>query len=252
VNLQNKLAGICEDMCKEVGAYPKCTQCPNFVAPDSTPGVMTWDELLEHMFNLSEWGHGEAKKWNKQAANLLQSESCEAEDLKHRVNLQNKLAGICEDMCKEVGAYPKCTQCPNFVAPDSTPGVMTWEELLEHMFNLSDWGHEENKKWVKRASQLQKNKVVFKATSCEGADLEHRAAVQNRLAGICEDMCKEVGAYPKCTQCPNFVAPDSTPGVMTWEELLEHMFNLSDWGHEENKKWVKTAAQVQLRTALRH
>ena len=40
--------------CSEVGAFPKCS-CPGFVAPDSTPGVMTWPELLEHMDNLSEW-----------------------------------------------------------------------------------------------------------------------------------------------------------------------------------------------------
>eukprot|EP00446_Apocalathium_sp_SHHI-4_P038183 CAMPEP_0177326540 /NCGR_PEP_ID=MMETSP0368-20130122/18400_1 /TAXON_ID=447022 ORGANISM="Scrippsiella hangoei-like, Strain SHHI-4" /NCGR_SAMPLE_ID=MMETSP0368 /ASSEMBLY_ACC=CAM_ASM_000363 /LENGTH=55 /DNA_ID=CAMNT_0018786519 /DNA_START=60 /DNA_END=223 /DNA_ORIENTATION=+ len=30
--------------------------------------------------------------------------SCTAEDLQHRVKFQNELAGICEDMCKEVGA----------------------------------------------------------------------------------------------------------------------------------------------------
>jgi hypothetical protein len=41
------------------------------------------------------------------------------EDLKRRAQLQNKLAGICEEMCKEVGAYPKCAQCPGFVAPEA-------------------------------------------------------------------------------------------------------------------------------------
>merc|ERR1719465_110560 len=49
---------MCEDMCKEVGSYPECPGCPNFVPPDPTPGVMTWDELLTHMDNLSEWGRG--------------------------------------------------------------------------------------------------------------------------------------------------------------------------------------------------
>merc|ERR1719487_2290026 len=103
-------------MCKEVGAFPKCT-CPDFVAPDSTPGVMTWSELLEHMDNLSEWGHGELKSWRSQASALQKSqqaaavseEACLSEDLKVRAALQNKLAGVCVDMCKEVGAYPKCT-----------------------------------------------------------------------------------------------------------------------------------------------
>merc|ERR1719408_420278 len=77
-------------------------------------------------------------------------QACMAEDLQHRIQLQNKLAGYCEDMCKEVGAYPKCT-CPGFVAPDSTPGVMTWPELLEHMDNLSEWGAGLLKEWTKTA-----------------------------------------------------------------------------------------------------
>merc|ERR1719266_994473 len=110
------------------------------------------------------------KSWHQQAAGLVQKESsglavrgsahlqeaaCTAEDLKHRMQLQNKLAGVCEDMCKEVGAYPKCSQCPSFVAPDSTPGVTTWEELLEHMDRLSDWGQGQLKSWSKEASALQ-------------------------------------------------------------------------------------------------
>merc|ERR1719401_2667529 len=173
------------------------------------------------------------KGWKKQASVLQMTKAvavasiatnethgekaCATEDLKHRVQFQNKLAGICEDMCKEVGAYPKCAQCPGFVAPDSTPGVMTWEELLEHMDNLVEWGQEMIKGWKKQASVLQKSDVAVLAsvsakgaqeeTACAAEDLKHRAALQNKLAGICEDMCKEVGAYPKCAQCPGFVAP---------------------------------------------
>ncbi|CAK0897896.1 unnamed protein product, partial [Prorocentrum cordatum] len=49
-------------------------------------------------------------------------EACTAEDLRNRALLQNKLAGVCESMCREVEAYPACT-CPNFVEPDSTPGL---------------------------------------------------------------------------------------------------------------------------------
>jgi len=246
--LQNKLAGVCVDMCKEVGAFPKCT-CPDFVAPDSTPGVMTWPELLEHMDNLSEWGHGELKAWNQQASALVevkehgqQSESaCVADDLKYRTKVQNKLAGVCVDMCKEVGAFPKCT-CPDFVAPDSTPGVMTWPELLEHMDNLSEWGHGQLKGWGQAASQLQ---VAQSSKACLDADLKQRVQVQNKIAGVCVDMCKEVGAFPKCT-CPDFVAPDSTPGVMTWPELLEHMDNLSEWGHGQLKSWGQHASLLQI------
>merc|ERR1719262_1012854 len=163
---------------------------------------MTWPELLEHMDNLSEWGHGEIKGWKQQASQLqiAQNEkSCVAEDIKYRTQVQNKLAGVCVDMCKEVGAFPKCT-CPDFVAPDSTPGVMTWPELLEHMDNLSEWGHSELKGWRQQASFAV---LGTDEDACLSEDLSHRIQVQNKLAGVCVDMCKEVGAFPKCT-CPDF------------------------------------------------
>merc|ERR1719411_1348900 len=102
------------------------------------------------------------------------------------------------------------------------------------------------KGWKKTASVLQKDAQGEKA--CATADLEHRSQVQNKLAGICEDMCKEVGAYPQCAQCPGFVAPDSTPGVMTWEELLTHMDNLVEWGQGMIKGWKKTASVLQTQT----
>merc|ERR1719401_2804077 len=84
------------------------------------------------------------------------SSNCVAADLKVRAELQNKLAGDCEMMCKEVGAYPKCN-CPAFVEPDSTPGVMTWPELLEHMDNLVGWSGDTIKGWKNVASQLQES-----------------------------------------------------------------------------------------------
>merc|ERR1719169_30097 len=76
-----------------------------------------------------------------------QGKACLAQDLQNRMRLQNKLAGECEEMCKETGFYPDCTGCPNFVPPDPTPGVMTWEELWTHMDNLSAWGHDQIKSW---------------------------------------------------------------------------------------------------------
>merc|ERR1740138_1684192 len=164
---------------------------------------MTWPELLEHMDNLSEWGHGELKAWSKQASELQKSasglheqgkdteEACLAEDLTHRMQVQNKLAGVCVDMCKEVGAYPKCT-CPDFVPPDSTPGVMTWPELLEHMDNLSEWGHGELKSWSQQASSFVglHAQGAQSEEACLAEDLSHRMQVQNKLAGVCVDMCK--------------------------------------------------------------
>merc|ERR1719345_339092 len=131
---------------------------------------------------------------------------------------------MCEEMCKEIGAYPSCPQCAGFVPPDSTPGVMTWEELLEHMDNLSGWGHDELKAWRKQASALQ---IKMKSPSapvflhvgltsdekaCEASDLKRRAQVQNKLGSMCEEMCKEIGAYPSCPKettkrGPNTVLP---------------------------------------------
>merc|ERR1719198_601906 len=135
---------------------------------------MTWPELLEHMDNLKSWGqHAAAIQLHSQQT---QSEkACVSEDLMHRMQLQNKLAGVCVDMCKEVGAFPKCT-CPDFVAPDSTPGVMTWPELLEHMDNLSEWGHGELKAWSAQASQLQKGAQISFASVHE--DVKNRVMVQ--------------------------------------------------------------------------
>jgi len=53
------------------------------------------------------------------SGNVNSNKACLTEDVQHRAKLQNKLAGVCVDMCKEVGAFPKCT-CPDFVAPDAT------------------------------------------------------------------------------------------------------------------------------------
>ena len=53
-----------------MGAYPKCS-CPGFVAPnaapgvtDATPGVTTWDELLDHMDDLVEWSGETIEGWH--------------------------------------------------------------------------------------------------------------------------------------------------------------------------------------------
>merc|ERR1719343_119634 len=177
-------------------------------------------------------------------------ESCAAQDLAHRVQVQNKLAGVCESMCKEVHAYPQCT-CPDFVEPDSTPGVMTWDELLAYMDQLADWGRDSIKGWHKQAAQLQVSgalSVKHGENACASQDLARRVQLQNKLAGICESMCKEVHAYPKCT-CPDFVEPDSTPGVMTWDELLTYMDQLEVWGRDSIKGWHKQASQLQVAQA---
>merc|ERR1719293_487294 len=197
------------------------------------------------MDKLVGWSGDTIKGWKTVASQLQTShQSCVAVDKQHRVFLQNTLAKECDKMCKEVGAYPKC-ECPDFVAPDSTPGVMTWDELLEYMDKLVGWSGDTIKGWKSTAAEIQTGASSVDAEkSCEAEDRRVRAFLQNKLAKECDKMCKEVGAYPKCS-CPEFVAPDSTPGVMTWDELLEYMDKLVGWSGDTIKGWSGTAAEIQ-------
>merc|ERR1719293_89672 len=149
---------------------------------------------------LKDWRKtASALQTSSRVAGVQKEQACTAEDMKHRALLQNKLAGVCEEMCKEVGAYPKCNSCPKFVEPDSTPGVMTWPELLEHMDNLVEWGQDMLKDWRKTASAIQTASSLLGVQTeqaCTAEDMKQRVLLQNKLAGVCEEMCKEVGAYP--------------------------------------------------------
>ena len=79
------------------------------MAPDATPGVMTWDELLEHMDNLVEWGAGEIKGWKKNALVQVSLEgmSCEAQDQKVRSLIAQKLKLSLTRLCL-VECVPAC------------------------------------------------------------------------------------------------------------------------------------------------
>jgi chromosome segregation ATPase len=57
----------------------------------------------------------------------------------------------------------------------------------------------------------------------------------------CVEMCKNTGAYPNCA-CPRFEPPDSTPGVVTWDELYDMFDSLKDQGREMLKKYHKISA----------
>ncbi len=98
---------------------------------------MTWDESLGHMENLGEGGAGELKGWNVQASALQTSTMS---DMQRRIQVQNKLAGVCEAVPKELGARPKCSPCPKPGAPDSSPGVTTSDALVHPMPNLLHCG----------------------------------------------------------------------------------------------------------------
>merc|ERR1719297_789468 len=175
------------------------------------------------------------------------SQACAAEDLAARMMVQNRLAGICEDMCKAVGAYPKCT-CPAFKGPkaDLSSGSLNWDELLKFMGDLVDWGRDTMNKNAK-LSAIQHRVTIQKAIqvskACMQADEKEREAVQSRLHGICTDMCKELGVYPKGCTCPGFDSSsvDSSPGVMTWEELLGYMGDVATSAENQIKGWKSEA-----------
>jgi len=96
--------------------------------PQSAINEMTLEELLANKDKLT---HTQIKAW------FAQDNSDNSRGRRD----------ICENKCKELGTYPICNDCPNFVAPVSTPGVMTWEELVVHMDNLSKWDNDAIRGW---------------------------------------------------------------------------------------------------------
>merc|ERR1719258_283318 len=114
------------------------------------------------------------------------------------------------------------------------------------MDDVSSNGHAAIKDWkgmsaVQRSAQASRVKEVSKA--CLTEDLKHRAAVQNKLHDVCVDMCKELGAYPEKCTCPGYTdTTDKTPGVMTWDELLTYMDDVSSNGHAAIKDWKGMSA----------
>jgi len=61
------------------------------------------------------------------------AKACKSEDLEHRINLQNKLTGICRETCRGFSAYVKCSECVDFTARDTSLGVLLWEDLINHL-----------------------------------------------------------------------------------------------------------------------
>merc|ERR1740123_420037 len=126
-------------MCKELGQYPEKCTCPDYVdTTDKTPNVVTWDELLDRMSKIESFGHGKVMEWTK----------------KYTLAQTNKLAGVCIDMCKEVGAFPEKCTCPNYVdTTDKTPNVVTWPELLSYMDEVAEGGAASIKSWHAQAAR---------------------------------------------------------------------------------------------------
>merc|ERR1719443_1543797 len=95
-------------------------------------------------------------------------------------------------------------------------------------------------------------RVAEVSNACMSEDLKHRAAVQNKLHDVCVDMCKELGAYPEKCTCPGYTdTTDKTPGVMTWDELLTYMDDVSSNGHAAIKGWKSVAALQRAHKEVR-
>jgi chromosome segregation ATPase len=87
------------------------------------------------------------------------------------------------------------------------------------------------------------------AEQCSAKDDEaHRMTLlqaahklMKQVNDACTEMCKTTLKYPNC-QCPNFEPPDSTPGVVTWDELYDMFDSLKDEGREMLKHYTKVSA----------
>merc|ERR550514_435516 len=167
--------------------------------------------------------------------------------MKHRVAVQNKLHDVCVDMCKELGAYPEKCTCPGYTdTTDKTPGVMTWDELLAYMDEVSANGDQGLKGMSAMSALQQKVHVAEVSKACQSNDMKHRVAVQNKLHDVCVDMCKELGAYPERCTCPGYTdTTDKTPGVMTWDELIARMDDVVAYGRQSAKDWKAMSALQQ-------
>merc|ERR1719247_1896553 len=103
----------------------------------------------------------------------------------------------------------------------------------------------------------------MEADGCSETDNQQRVAFSKKLAllaealdtsPMCMDMCKNVGACPvpagenvncNCFACSGFdkdAYAEANDGIMTWDELLEHMDGLAMKWRDAIKGWHKTAA----------
>merc|ERR1719398_633801 len=111
------------DDCCGVAVGHSGTLCPT-ATPLTTVAVLQWDTVFSHVSqSLDAMVHN--MRLGK-AAVALHSEAgrCSSNSKAVTVLLQNKVEDMgvpCEEMCKELGAYPKC-QCPGFAGMPASEG----------------------------------------------------------------------------------------------------------------------------------
>lgn len=161
------------------------------------------------------------------------TQSCQKRDMAIRVLMQLKLEALgvpCENMCKQMGAYPNC-QCPGFAgqpasaddnracyakycqdptAPCPNDAFVTCVSEVTQISALQ---------WDSVLSNLDQVRFKKPSTSlvamqsrCQKKDLAIRVLLQDKVQSFgipCENMCKEMGAYPDC-QCPGFAGQPSS------------------------------------------
>lgn len=138
--------------------------------------------------------------------------SCAADDLKHRISLQNKLAGVCLEMSKEMKAYPHCAQCPESARTGSS-GVMTWDALLTHMDSVSAWGNDKLDAWKKPTHPAAMQTAVKKSFLAPSLE-------QVKDQKTCLTVDAQIRSQVKA------LLGSSHARDQSWEELLTHVDQL--------------------------
>ena len=124
-------------------------------------------------------------------------------------SLPTSRRGVCEDMCKEVGAYPKCSECPDFADGENAWAISSCKKQTNHC-----------KGGVYRYV-CQPNYPNMSILDCYLSDLTNK----------CRDFAQWCMAQ----------IPIAQSQTMNWPELLEHMENLGDWDRELQDKLNRDA-----------
>lgn len=160
--------------------------------------------------------------------------SCDNRERAVRVLLQDKVANLgipCEEMCKDMGAYPDC-HCPGFAgmpasaddnraciakycqdptSPCPNDAFVTCVKENTEVSALMQWDNifmqlqNGTRSYIQMLKKFRAKKHSSRA-GCHRKDLAVRVLLQEKIKAFgipCEEMCKDMGAYPDC-HCPGF------------------------------------------------